>query len=258
MSPGASTDAKPLSRRERQRQATITEIKTLARRQLAASGPGELSLRGIAREMGTASSALYRYFASYDELIGALCVDAYDSVADALAQARDSQATGDPARQWWAIGHAYRRWALDHPADFALIFGTPIPGYQAAPEVTGPAAGRFSAVLAGTYAAAVAAGAADPGRSQVPSTIAIGHLLRDLLGEAATTYPPQHAGIVLNAWAALLGYLMIEVFGSLAQLVDDTDQLFRAHLRTVMLGMGFHTTHLDPADLDAAGTDPDT
>ncbi len=233
------TVTKPLSRRDRLRQQTVSEIKALAAQQLAESGPGALSLRAIARDMGMASSALYRYFASSNDLIGALCVDAYNSVADALTQARDAQPANDPARQWWAIGHAYRRWALDHPADFALIFGTPIPGYQAPPEITGPAAGRFSAVPAAVYAAAVEAGAADPDRTHVPPTIATGALLGDLLGDAATTYPAQQTGILLNAWASLRGYLMGEIFGSLPQLIADTDQLYDAHLRTVMDGMGF-------------------
>lgn len=251
MALSAPVDAKPLSRRDRQRLATVAEIKALARRQLAEAGPGALSLRAIAREMGMASSALYRYFASYDELIGALCVDAYDSVADALAEARDAQPADNPARRWWAIGHAYRRWALDSPADFALIFGTPIPSYQAPPEVTGPAAGRFTAVPALVYAAAVESGAADPNRTEVPATIETGELLADLLGDSAPSYPARYAGILLNAWSSLRGYLMAEIFGSLAQLIGDTDQLFRAHLRTVMLGIGFDPTHIDAADPSA-------
>src|SRR6266498_3555777 len=97
------------------RPATIEEIKTLARQQLAEQGPGALSLRAIARQMGTASSALYRYFASYEDLISALCVDAYTALADQASAARDTQPPDDPARQWWAICNAFRRWALDNP-----------------------------------------------------------------------------------------------------------------------------------------------
>ncbi|MGH9211998.1 MAG: TetR/AcrR family transcriptional regulator [Acidimicrobiales bacterium] len=243
--PAAATQ--PLTRRARQRQATVAEIKTLARRQLAEAGPGALSLRAIARQMGTASSALYRYFASYDDLISALCIDAYNAVADALAEACEGQPADDPARQWWAICHAYRDWALDNPADFALIFGTPIPGYQAPPDVTGPAAGRFMAVPAAVYATAVATGAADPNRTQVPPTIQTGELLGHLLGDAAS-FPAQHAALLLNAWASLRGYLMGEIFGSLTQLIDDTDELFDAHVRTTMLGIGFDPTHIDTPD----------
>src|SRR6266516_204076 len=251
MHPSISADPVPLSRRQRHRQAPLAEIKTLARRQLAEQGPGALSLRAIARQMGTASSALYRYFASHDELLSALCVDAYDALADTLTTARDAQPPDDHARQWWAICHAFRRWALEHPADFALLFGTPQPGYQAPEQVTGPAAGRATQVPLRVYAAAVHAGAADPDRTQFPASpgLQVGELLRTLLGEQADSYPPRLAAIALNAYASVLGYLVAELFGSLTRLITDTDQLFQAHVRTVMVGMGF-----DPALLDAAAS----
>lgn len=232
------TESAQLSRRAEQRRATIAEIKTLARQQLAEHGPGGLSLRAIARQMRMASSALYRYYGSVNELITALVLDAYDSLADALTTARDAQPADDPTGQWWAICHAYRQWALDHRSDFALIFGTPVPGYQAPDEVTGAAAGRSVAIALTAYAAAVSAGAADPERSQVPSTIQAGELLPALIADG----PPRLAGITLAAYTSLLGYLNVEIFGSLTRLVADTTQLYAAHVRTVMLGMGF-----DPA-----------
>ncbi len=198
--------------------------------------------------MRTAASALYRYFASHDELITALCADAYDALAAAVSAARDAAQPAGPAGQWWAICRAFRRWALDNPADFALIFGTPVPGYRAPEHVTAPAAKRSIAVSLNVYAAAVAAGAADPGRTRVPETLTAGELLPALLGDVAPGYPPQLAGIVLSAYASLLGYLVAEIFGSLPRLVDDTDRLYRAHVRTVMLGMGFGPALIDAAD----------
>lgn len=247
MSSPAASDAAPLTRRAAYRQATIDEIKTLARRQLAEHGPGALSLRAIAREMRTASSALYRYFAGYEDLIGALCVDAYESLAEALTAASNSQPDTDPAGQWWAISHGFRRWALAQPSDFALLFGTPVPGYQAPEQLTGPAAGRAITVALAVYAAAVDAGAADPARSHVPPTLEVGALLLELLGDAAPNFPAQQAGIALNAFASLRGFLATEVFGSLTRLVEDTDQLYQAHARTVMVGMGFNTDLINAA-----------
>src|SRR6266705_5721272 len=162
--------------RARRRAAATEEIKALARRQLAGHGPGGISLRAIARDMGTAPSALYRYFPSQSDLISALCVDAYESAADALAAARDAAPPGDHARAWAALCRAYRQWALARPADFALIFGTPQPGYQAPSEITAPAAARFTGIPLGVYAAAVQAGAADPGRTQIPPGLQTGAL----------------------------------------------------------------------------------
>jgi AcrR family transcriptional regulator len=250
MTSSPPTDPAPLSRRDRYRQATIEEIKGLARRQLAERGPGELSLRTIARDMGVVSSALYRYFASHDDLVSALCVDAYSALADAVTDARDAQPADDHARQWWAICHRYRRWSLDDRAAFALIHGTPVPGYEAPVEVTGPAAGRIAAVMLEVFAGAVRAGAADPARTQVPPELPIGQLLHELLGESGSDQSAWLACIGLNAWASLRGFLSAEIFGSLSGLVSDTDQLYRAHVRTVMTGMGF-----EPALIDAADTD---
>jgi AcrR family transcriptional regulator len=230
------------TRRARQRAGTIEEIKALARRQLAEQGPGGLSLRAIAREMGTVPSALYRYFRSSGDLITALCADAYDSLADALAAARDKQPLGDHAGRWLAICQAYREWSLRNPSDFALIFGTPVPGYQAHAEVIA-AAGRLTAVPVEVFSSAVEAGAAQPGRTQVPPGLQVGELWHTLIGGSASSDDARLAGIALSAWASLLGYLVTEIFGSLRQLIDDTDNLYLAHVRTVMLGMGF-----EPAD----------
>jgi AcrR family transcriptional regulator len=235
------------TRRARQRAAAIDEIKALARRQLADQGPGGISLRAIAREMGTASSALYRYFPSQGDLITALCIEAYDSLAAALAAARDARSAGDHAGRWAALCHAYRRWSLEHPADFALIFGTPLPGYQAPPQATAAAAGRSLAVPAQVYAAAVQAGAADPGRTCVPAGLQTGPLWSALAGDGPPACHPALAGIVLTAWAGLLGYLVAEIFGSLTELITSTDLLYQAHVRTVMAGMGFQPSLLDPA-----------
>ena len=246
MTSSAPAESRP-TRRDRNRQAMLAEIKSVAQQQLAEGGPGALSLRAIARQIGTAPSALYRYFANYDELISALCIDAYNSAADAVIAARDTRPADDHAGRWWAICQAHRQWALDNTADFALIFGTPVPGYQAPAHVTGPAAGRIVTVSLQIYTAAVAAGTADPHRTQVPESFESADLLPILLGEGASNLPPQLAGITLTAWTSVLGYLTAEIFGSLRALVADTETLYQAHIRTIMLGMGFDPTHIDTA-----------
>ncbi len=244
MRPSTTTSPAP-TRRARQRAAAIGEIKALARRQLAEQGPGALSLRAIAREMGTASSALYRYFPSQGDLVTALCVEAYDSLAGALTAARDARPPGDHAGRWAAVCRAYRRWSLENPSDFALIFGTPLPGYHAPEEVTAAAAGRSLGVAAGVFTAAVRAGAADPGRAQIPAGLKTGALWGALAGDSVLATEPTLAGIVLSAWASLLGYLVAEIFGSLTALICDTGLLYQAHVRTVMLGMGFQPALLE-------------
>lgn len=249
MAPSTTSGSVPQGRRARLRAETINEIKTLARRQLAEQGPGAISLRAIAREMGTASSALFRYFPSYNDLISTLVVEAYNDVADALIAARDAQPSTDHVGTWFAICQAYRTWSLENPSEFALLHGTPLPGYEAPQEVTGPAARRSIELALRVYAAAVQAGSADPDRSQVPADLEIGALWKSLLQERAEVYQPRLAGIVLSAWAAVLGYLVTEIFGGLTSLIDETDRLYASYLRTAMLGMGF-----DPDLVEATKT----
>ncbi|MVU81935.1 TetR family transcriptional regulator [Nocardia sp. ET3-3] len=225
-----------VTRRAERRAATTAEIKSLARRQLAERGTGGLSLRGIARDMRMAPAALFRYFDNQSALITALCVDAYDDLADALGVAVQA-AQSDPAAQWRAACGALRAWALAEPSDFALINGTPIPGYQAQVEDTGVAAGRVVQAVAAIYVSAIAAGIADPARSDVPP-LAAGPTLVAIYGAGELPDSPV-PGIVVNAWSSILGFVAAEVFGSLCTLVADPDRLFEAHVTTVMRGMGF-------------------
>lgn len=119
--------------RERARIEVTAAIKDEARRMLGAEGAAKLSLRAVARELGMVSSALYRYFPSRDELLTALIIDAYDSVG-AAAETADAhaRAAGAPPRtRWIAVCEAVRSWAVEHPHEYALIHGSPVPGYSA-------------------------------------------------------------------------------------------------------------------------------
>jgi AcrR family transcriptional regulator len=136
--------------RERARAQITREIKDEARRQLAEQGAQRLSLRAVARELGMVSSALYRYFASRDELLTALIIDAYD----ALGAAAEAAVAAGPAAvrdRWRACCHAARDWAIAHPHEYALIYGSPVPGYQAPAETIAPA-GRVALVIGGLLA----------------------------------------------------------------------------------------------------------
>lgn len=134
--------------RERARIEVTAAIKDEAKKQLVAEGAAKLSLRAVARELGMASSALYRYFPSRDELLTALIVDAYDSVgetAETAHRAARAEATTHVAR-WIAVTRAVREWALAHPHEYALIYGSPVPGYTAPQATIGPAS-RVGLVL---------------------------------------------------------------------------------------------------------------
>ncbi|GAA4833742.1 TetR/AcrR family transcriptional regulator [Kitasatospora terrestris] len=134
----AEPDAK--TPRERYRAQVRDEIKQHAWEQIATAGASALSLNAIAKRMGLSGPALYRYYANRDELITELVRDAYRSLADTF------RAHGDAGADLAALARALRAWALDDPQRYLLVYGTPVPGYQA-PEDTTRIAGEIMAVL---------------------------------------------------------------------------------------------------------------
>ncbi len=186
-----------------------------------------------------APAALFRYFETQAALITALCVDANIALADAMTDGQEAAAQDNATGQVRAAFVAARRWALANPGDFALLSGTPIPGYRAQPSETGPAAMRVIGSFMVAYLSAVQAGEAVPQRTKFLRS-APGPLLAALLGTGGDMpIDPAIIGIGVSAWASITGYLAGEVFGSLRELVADSDTLYGEHVDTVMCGMGF-------------------
>ncbi|MCU1659577.1 MAG: regulatory protein TetR, partial [Pseudonocardiales bacterium] len=124
--------------RARARAEMTEQIKQAARRHLAVDGP-DLSLRAVARDLGLVSSAVYRYFSSRDELLTALIIDGYDALGQAAERAEAVVARRDLAGRWLALGRGIRAWAIDNPHEYALLYGSPVPGYAAPQDTIGPA-----------------------------------------------------------------------------------------------------------------------
>jgi AcrR family transcriptional regulator len=203
------------TRRERVRAATIIEIKEIARRHMAEKGAAALSLRAIAREMGMTSPALYRYFASRDDLVTALIVDAYNAFADALEAARDSCAENDHAGRLTAIAHAYRNWALVSPQEYALIFGTPIPAYEAPPDVTGPVAARSMMVFLGILLSAQQSGQADFSDARANYSPAVQAQIQPWIDKLLFGGDPAILYLAISSWGMIHGLVSLEIFGHL-------------------------------------------
>ncbi len=227
------------SRRERFRQATIDEIKMYAREQMAAGGPASLSLRAVARDMNITPSALYRYFAGIDDLITALCVDAYHAVGDAVGSAVQALPEDDHVGRWRAYANGFREWALANPSDFALIYGTPLPGYQAPPEITQAAASRYLGVALSTVSSAVSAGAIDLERSLLTYTPDLDPQLVANWAKIGLHLDPQIAAITAGAQVTVQGHLTLELFGHFNWLRNDINHVWEGHLRAMMIAMGF-------------------
>src|SRR5690242_8975213 len=179
-SPNASQTA-----RQRARAELTREIKEAARRQLAETGAPQLSLRAVARELGMVSSALYRYFPSRDDLLTALIIDAYEAVGECAESAVAAAPRADSRARWRALCNAVRDWARAHPHEYALVYGTPVPGYQAPQDTVEPAA-RVALVLV-----AVVRGA--PPAERPPGRIPAGELAEQLTGLAAQIAPELDA-----------------------------------------------------------------
>lgn len=206
--------------RERARAELTREIKETARRQLAAEGPQRLSLRAVARELGMASSALYRYYPSRDDLLTALIIDAYDAVG-AEAEAAAAR-TADPRQRWHALCAAVRAWAIAHPHEYALVYGSPVPGYSAPQTTVGPAS-RVPLALLGILGDVPA----QPGREErgaLPPVLA--EQVERVAGELGGTVPGPVLARVLVAWTQLYGMISFELFGHLVGSADPADAFF--------------------------------
>ncbi|MFD6416087.1 TetR/AcrR family transcriptional regulator [Streptomyces sp. NPDC060194] len=207
--------------RERARTEITASIKAEARRQLASEGPAKLSLRAVARELGLVSSALYRYFPSRDDLLTALIVDAYDALGAAAEAALESSRTAPAPARWSAVCAAARTWALAHPQEYALIYGSPVPGY-AAPQATVVPASRIGLALI-----AVARDAHRAGRLALPRVP--GDLLpeaRRMSADFAPDLPPSVAVTLVAAWSQLFGLISFELFGQFNRVVEAPEAFF--------------------------------
>jgi AcrR family transcriptional regulator len=213
--------------RARVRTEITSEIKAVARRQLAQDGSAALSLRAVAREVGMVSSAVYRYFPSRDDLLTSLIVDAYDAVG-AAAEEADRPRADIPAR-WLAVTRAVRAWAQANPQEYALIYGSPVPGYRA-PEATVDPATRVSAALLGVVRDGVRSGAITADDSvSIPRSVR-GDLaaIRALV---ADDVPDEVLTRALFVWAEMFGAISLELFGHLHNVITDFDAYFDLQMR---------------------------
>jgi AcrR family transcriptional regulator len=222
--------------RARVRAEMIDEIKDVARRHIAADGAA-LSLRAVARDMGMVSSAVYRYFASRDELLTALIIDAYNSLGEA-AEAADAAVSdrSDLAGRWLAVAHALRDWALARPHEYALIYGSPVPGYAAPTDTVEPSL-RPVIVLGAILADAHAAGllpAEDP--AVLPPALR-GEIAGVTELVAANVSEPVMARALI-AWTELFGAINFELFGRYANTIDELAAWYDHQARTMLTFVG--------------------
>lgn len=216
------------TRRARQRDATLAEVRSTARALLVRSGPEALTLRATAREMGLTAPALYRYVASHEDLVGAVCQDVLDEVTATLEAARDTEPRSDPVARLMAACRAFREWALAHPREFQLTFASVAERPPLGHELPGESI-SFGAVFLGIFVEIW---------EQQPFPVPPGEVLpRTLVGQldafaaaTATDLPTGALVAYLNGWVRLYGSVTLEVFGHLGFALTDAEALFEAML----------------------------
>jgi AcrR family transcriptional regulator len=213
----------PRTARERARVEITRAIQQTGRKHLAEVGPAALSLRAIARDVGMVSSAVYRYFPSRDDLLTALIIEAYDELGDAV-EAADTRVRrrDDLAKRFLAVCRAIRDWARANPHEYALLYGSPVPGY-AAPDTTVPSAARvtgaFLRLAQESHVADQELGAGPVGVREHRALDGVRHAL---------DVPVDDARIVrwLMAWSTVFGHISLELFGHMHRGVLDYDAHF--------------------------------
>lgn len=199
----------PRTPRQIARENTMREIVRIGREQLAAVGPTDLSLRAVARELGVVSSAVYRYVASRDELLTLLIVDAYDELGDEV-DAAVAEVRAKPRRQVHAVATAVRAWALRGPSRYALIYGTPVPGYSAPAERTTGAGTRVAVRLMRILDEAYAVGVLQSAAERLPR--AVRQDLEAIRREYGLALPAEVLARGFALWSGLFGAVSFDVF----------------------------------------------
>ncbi len=211
----------------------------MARRHLAEEGAAALSLRSVARDVGMAPSALYRYFDGRDALLSALILTAYEALAETAERAGDEaqQAGRSDAERWQAVPRALRSWAVAHPHEWGLVFGSPVPGYHA-PYDTVTLYARIAAALLRPMVSAQSEGRL---RMDVP-TRTVTDALRDAVAPVQEELLPELTAekvvVALEAWMTIIGAISLEVFGHWRNTVLNPDELFEATTRDVAASVG--------------------
>ncbi|MEU1550764.1 TetR/AcrR family transcriptional regulator [Nocardia sp. NPDC005745] len=217
------------SLRARVRSEMIEEIKAAARKRLAVDG-ANLSLRGVARDMGIVASALYRYFPSRDDLLTALIMEAYQALA-AEAEAADTRLPAADLRgRWMAVCSSVRDWAQAHPAEYGLLYGSPVPGYDAPDDTVAPAAAVVFRLVAIAQDGAKKL-TPPPLSSALPAPVHAD--LRRLIEQQPSDLPEDVLDRVFVAWTQLFGLLNFEVFGRLNGIIGARADYFAHHMNVM-------------------------
>jgi AcrR family transcriptional regulator len=219
-----------MSRRERLRAETLTEIKEHALAQLAEGGPDAVSLSAISRSMRMSGPALYRYFASREALLTTLVAESYNALADAMARASDEASDAGPAQRFRAVADAYRAWAVASPHRYQLIFASTYGSGLLDPDRTVPAAHRNMQVLVDAVRGIIGDEAASDDRASSTDQLREWVDTRPDLDEV----PVAALHLAMRAWTRLHGVVSLELNGVFKSMAIDSGELFAAEVDEIL------------------------
>ena len=136
-----------------------------------------------------------------------------------------------------AIGRALRRWAARHPHEWALVFGSPVPGFVGSEETTAAAVALHRVPIE------LVAGAGGDGRVGPPAGLPLPPAVAAAMAPLGVLVPgldPAVAAAGMAAWAQVLGAISLERFGHFVGATDDLDVWFDHCLRLAggLVGLG--------------------
>ena len=221
--------------RKKQIQNLQEVIKETAWGQISREGAAALSLRAIARELKITAPAIYNYFPSRDDLVTALIVDAFTSLGDSQKDSIKSVSASRPQTRLSTLGLAYRNWALTYPQRYQLIFGTPIPGYEAPADITLPAAAWALIPLIETLQELYRAD-----KLRVENLAKLTPALKSMLGAwqefAKESGSEVHIEVLYLAfviWSRVHGLVTLELGHQTPSFITDPGEIFRREIETI-------------------------
>lgn len=222
--------------RERARIDTMARILQSGRRQLAEQGAAALSLRAVARDLGMVSSAVYRYVASRDDLLTALIIEGYQDLADVADDASAGRAA--PGRRFVTLCEAIHRWAREHPHQYALIFGSPVPGYQAPQDTVAHAVRTHTAAIR-IIESAWQSGDFVTDAPMPPAGQTLRRQAKELRAALDTELPEPVLMRFAAAWTQVFGVIGFDLFGQFVGSFEPGDQICAFTFRTAARTIGF-------------------
>jgi AcrR family transcriptional regulator len=178
-----------------------------ASRLLVDEGPAALTMRRLAAEVGASTMVLYSRFEGREALIALLLEEGFARFADALGAVDHP----DPWENLRLLGHAYRRFALDHPRYFRLMWGGAHGARKEAspPPLDGHGRRAFGSLL-----------------------IAVTRILAALDRSAREAEP-----LALSIWSTVHGFVCLELAGACGP-VEHTTAAYEGTLAFLLAALG--------------------